>query len=55
MITKENLYVIIKIFIKVNKHNIFADNIIEFNKNIIELLSSIIQENSELLLNNLLF
>ena len=32
MITKENLYVIIKIFIKVNKHNIFADNIIEFNK-----------------------
>ena len=55
IITKENLYIIMKIFIRANQYNILANNILEFNKNIINLLSSIIQENSELLLNDILF
>ena len=55
VISKVNLYVIMKIFITVNKYNILSENIIEFNKNIINLLSTMLQENSELLLNNILF
>ena len=54
-ITKYYLYIIMKTLINVNKNNILADNILEFNQYLISLLSNILINNPGILLDNLLF
>ena len=54
-ITKENINTIMKIYIVVNKKNILAENIFEFDEYIIQLLSNILQNYSELLMDNMLY
>ena len=54
-LTKENIYIIMNVLINVNKYNLLAENILEFNLHIKDMLSYIIQNNSELLMDNMLF
>ena len=54
-LTKENIYIIMNVLINVNKYNLLAENILEFNIHIKDMLSYIIQNNSELLMDNMLF
>ena len=55
VLTQGNFCIIMKVFINVNKYNILSQNIIEFNKNIISLLSNTLQNNAELLMDNVLY
>ena len=54
-LTKENIYIIMNVLINVNKYNLLAENILEFNLHIKDMLSYIILNNSELLMDNMLF
>ena len=44
-----------KTLINVNKNNVLANNIIEFNENLVNLLSNILRNNPEMILDNLLY
>ena len=55
IIIKANLLIIMETLINVNKNNILAENILEFNQNLLNLISDLFRNNSELILENMLY